>query len=51
VAFTIYDKIMLEVIKIITSKWLYNVGQGEAQHNKCKRLKFGGGQTCDRSTD
>jgi len=27
-----------------------NVGQGEAQHRKCKRLKLGGGQAYDRSS-
>jgi hypothetical protein len=28
-----------------------NIGQGEAQHRKCKRLKLGGGQAYDRSSD
>jgi hypothetical protein len=28
-----------------------NVGQGEARHRKYKRLKLGGGQAYDRSSD
>jgi hypothetical protein len=28
-----------------------NIGQGEARHRKYKRLKLGGGQACDRSSD
>jgi hypothetical protein len=28
-----------------------NIGQGEAQHRKYKRLKLGGGQAYDRSSD
>jgi hypothetical protein len=28
-----------------------NIGQGEAQHRKYKRLKHGGGLACDRSSD
>jgi hypothetical protein len=28
-----------------------NIGQGEAQHTKHKRLKLGGGQAYDRSSD
>jgi hypothetical protein len=31
--------------------WLRNIGQGEAQHRKYKRLKLGGGQAYDRSSD
>jgi hypothetical protein len=27
------------------------IGQGEARHRKYKRLKLGGGQTYDRSSD
>jgi hypothetical protein len=27
------------------------IGQGEAMHIKCKRLKLGGGQAYDRSAD
>jgi hypothetical protein len=26
-----------------------NIGQGDAQHRKCKRLKLGGGQAYNRS--
>jgi hypothetical protein len=28
-----------------------NIGQGEARHRNYKRLKFGGGQAYDRSSD
>jgi hypothetical protein len=28
-----------------------NIGQGEHRHRKCKRLKLGGGQAYDRSSD
>jgi hypothetical protein len=28
-----------------------NIGQGEAQHRKHKKLELGGGQACDRSSD
>jgi hypothetical protein len=28
-----------------------NIGQGEARDRKCKRLKLGGGQAYDRSSD
>jgi hypothetical protein len=28
-----------------------NIGHGEARHRKYKRLKLGGGQTYDRSSD
>jgi hypothetical protein len=28
-----------------------NIGQGEARHRKYKRLKLGGGQAYDRSSD
>jgi hypothetical protein len=27
------------------------IGQGESRHRKYKRLKLGGGYTCDRSAD
>jgi hypothetical protein len=27
------------------------IGQGEARHRKCKRLKLGGGQTYGHSSD
>jgi hypothetical protein len=30
---------------------VHNIGQGEAQHRKYKRLKLGGGQAYDRSSD
>jgi hypothetical protein len=28
-----------------------NIGQGEARHRKYKRIKLGGGQAYDRSSD
>jgi hypothetical protein len=28
-----------------------NIGQGEPRHRKCRRLKLGGGQAYDRSSD
>jgi len=27
----------------------HNIGQGEAQHRKCKKVELGGGQAYDRS--
>jgi hypothetical protein len=30
---------------------VHGIGQGEARHRKYKRLKLGGGQTYDRSSD
>jgi hypothetical protein len=30
---------------------IHNIGQGEARHRKYKRLKLGGGQAYDRSSD
>jgi hypothetical protein len=34
----------------ITSEIFRNIGKGEAQHRKYKRLKLGGGQAYDRSS-
>jgi hypothetical protein len=36
------------VIPTLTSR---GIGQGEARHRKYKRLKLGGGQAYDRSSD
>jgi hypothetical protein len=30
---------------------VHNIGQGEAWHRKYKKLKLGGGQVYDRSSD
>jgi hypothetical protein len=40
-----------EVIKNHVNPNVRNIGQGEAQHRKYKRLKLGGGQAYDRSSD
>jgi hypothetical protein len=40
-----------EVIQNHDNENVRNIGQGEAQHRKYKRLKLGGGQAYDRSSD
>jgi hypothetical protein len=40
-----------EVIKNREKANVRNIGQGEARHRKCNRLKLGGGQAYDRSRD
>jgi hypothetical protein len=40
-----------EVIQNHHNPNVRNIGQGEAQHRKYKRLKLGGGQAYDRSSD
>jgi hypothetical protein len=40
-----------EVIQKHYNENIRNIGQGEAQHRKYKRLKLGGGQAYDRSSD
>jgi hypothetical protein len=40
-----------EVIQNHDNENVHNIGQGEARHRKYKRLKFGGGQAYDRSSD
>jgi hypothetical protein len=40
-----------EVIQNHDNKNVRNIGQGEASHRKYKRLKLGGGQAYDRSSD
>jgi hypothetical protein len=39
-----------EVIQNHDNENVRNIGQGEARHRKCKRLKLGGGQAYDRSS-
>jgi hypothetical protein len=39
-----------EVIQNHENPNVRNIGQGEAQYRKYKRLKLGGGQACDRSS-
>jgi hypothetical protein len=40
-----------EVIQNHENVNVRNIGQGEARHRKYKRLKLGGGQAYDRSSD
>jgi hypothetical protein len=40
-----------EVIQNHESEHVRGIGQGEARHRKYKRLKFGGCQAYDRSSD
>jgi hypothetical protein len=40
-----------EVIRFHENENIRNIGQGEARHRNHKRLKLGGGQACDRSSD
>jgi hypothetical protein len=40
-----------EVIQNHENSNVRNIGQGEPRHRKCKRLKLGGGQAYDRSSD
>jgi hypothetical protein len=40
-----------EVIQSHENANVRNIGQGEARHRKFKRLKLGGGQAYDRSSD
>jgi hypothetical protein len=52
----VYDYIKLcrqqaEVIQNHDKEKVRNIGQGEARHRKYKRLKLGGGQAYDRSSD
>jgi hypothetical protein len=47
-------KLCRQQVKIIQnheSEYVRGIGQGEARHRKYKRLKLGGGQAYDRSTD
>jgi hypothetical protein len=45
------SKQQAEVIQNHENVNVRNIGQGEAQHRKYKRLKLGGGQAYDRSND
>jgi hypothetical protein len=40
-----------EVIQNHDNENVRNIGQGEARHRKYKRLKLGGGQAYDHSSD
>jgi hypothetical protein len=40
-----------KVIQNNENKHGRGIGQGEARHRKYKKLKLGGGQACDRSSD
>jgi hypothetical protein len=40
-----------EVIQNLENEPVRGIGQGEARHRKYKRLKLGGGQAYDRSSD
>jgi hypothetical protein len=40
-----------EVVQNHENSNVRNIGQGEARHSKYKRLKLGGGQAYDRSSD
>jgi hypothetical protein len=44
-------KFMTEVILNHENANVRNIGQGKARHRKYKRLKLGGGQAYDRSSD
>jgi hypothetical protein len=40
-----------EVIQNLDNENVRTIGQGEARHRKYKRIKLGGGQAHDRSSD
>jgi hypothetical protein len=42
---------LAEVIQNHDNENIRNIGQCEARHGKYKKLKFGGGQAYDRSSD
>jgi hypothetical protein len=46
-----YCRQQAEVIQTCENANIRNIGQGEPQHKKYKRLKLGGGQAYDRSRD
>jgi hypothetical protein len=48
---TILCRQQAEVIQNHYNKNVRNIGQGEARQRKYKRLKLGGGQAYDRSSD
>jgi hypothetical protein len=41
----------VEVIQNLENEHIRGIGQGETRHRKYKRLKLGGGQACDSSSD
>jgi hypothetical protein len=41
----------IEVIQNDDNEHVHDIGNGEARHKKYKRLKLGGGQAYDRSSD
>jgi hypothetical protein len=45
------SKIEAEVVLNNEKANVRNIGQGEARHRKYKKLKLGGGQADDRSSD
>jgi hypothetical protein len=49
----INNPVRVEVIKssALVNENVRTIGQGEARHRKYKRLKLGGGQAYDRSSD
>jgi hypothetical protein len=40
-----------EVIQTHENEQIHGIGQGEARHRKCKKLKLGGGQSYDLPND
>jgi hypothetical protein len=44
-------RLQAEIILNHDNENVRNIGQGEARHRKCKRLKLGGDQAYDRSND
>jgi hypothetical protein len=50
-AFRTLCKQQAEVIQNHENELIRDIGQGEARHRKYKRLKLGGGQAYDRSSD
>jgi hypothetical protein len=45
------DTATTEVIQNHDNENVRNIGQGEARHRKYKKLKLGGGQAYERSSD
>jgi hypothetical protein len=40
-----------ELIQNHENEYVRSISQGEARHSKCKRLKLGGGEAYDRSSE
>jgi hypothetical protein len=54
VCIRLYNKIVQATIKVIQNhenEHVLGIGQGVARHEKYERLKLGGGQAHDRSSD